>query len=561
MLALAPLPAAQRDTPPADLVLRGGKIVTLDDDFGTVEALAVRGDRIAALGSDEEIAPWIDTEATRVIELEGRLVVPGFIEGHGHFTGLGRARQMLDLSRASNWDEIVAMVADAAAHAEPGVWILGRGWHQEKWDRRPEGAVEGFPTHRALSAASPDNPVCLTHASGHACFFNAKAMELAGVDASTEDPEGGEILTDESGVPTGVFRERAMELVARVYAEEQAARSPEQLEADLRRAIQIADAECLSKGITSFQDAGSSFETLAVMRKMAVEGELGVRLWAMVRAENDELRRRLAEIRTIGLAENHFTVRAVKRSIDGALGSRGAWLLAPYADAPNTSGLETSSVESITETARICAANDFQLCVHAIGDRANRETLDLFERVFEKVGRGKGRRWRIEHAQHLAPSDIGRFAELGVIASMQTIHCTSDAPYVLARLGAERAEAGAYVWRKLLDSGTVVSNGTDTPVEDVDPIPCFTAAVTRRCKDGTRFFPSQRMTRMEALRSYTLDAAYAAFEEDLKGSLTPGKLADIVILSQDLLTVPEDRLLETSVVATIVGGRVVWEAE
>ena len=555
----SPVPKDEDRVQAADLVLQGGKIVTVDDAFGIVEALAARGGRIVAVGTAEEIGTYVGP-ATRVIDLQGRTAVPGFIEGHGHFTGIGEAALILDLTRARNWDEVVAMVAAAVRKSQPGEWILGRGWHQEKWNKTPAGNVEGFPTHHSISAVSPDNPVCLTHASGHACFFNAKAMELAAVDANTNSPAGGDILKDANGQPIGVFRERAQALVKRVHQAQRRRRPPEEIEADLRRAIRLADEECLSKGVTSFQDAGSSFATVDVLKTMAENGELGIRLWVMIREGNAKLARDLGSYRMLGVGENHLTVRAIKRTIDGALGPRGAWLLEPYEDSRESTGLNTASIEDVTETARLAAEHGYQLCVHAIGDRANREVLDIFEKTFSENPDMKDPRWRIEHAQHLSGADIPRLAELGVIASMQGVHCTSDGPWVIQRLGRKRAEEGAYVWQKLLESGALVTNGTDAPVEDVDPIRCFYASVTRRLPDGSVFFPDQRMSRMEALRSYTINCAKAAFEEDIKGSLTPGKLADVVVLSKDILTVPEEEILAARVLYTIVGGKVVYEA-
>ena len=292
---------------------------------------------------------------------------------------------------------------------------------------------------------------------------------------------------------------------------------------------------------------------------MVDEGALGVRLWVMVREGNEAEAPKLARYRMIDYGNAHLTVRAIKRQIDGALGSRGAWLLEPYSDKPDSTGLNTTPVDSIRETARLAIANGYQLCVHAIGDRANRETLNIYEEAFKADPARKDLRWRIEHAQHLNASDIPRFGQLGVIASMQGIHCTSDAPYVTARLGAKRAEEGAYVWEKLMKSGAVVSNGTDAPVEDVNPIASYYATVSRKTKDGTVFYPDQRMSRMEALKSYTLNGAYAAFEEGTRGSLKPGKYADLVVLSRDILTMPEDEIATARVVYTIVGGKVRYQ--
>ncbi len=544
---------------PATLVLRNGKIVTVDDEKPEAQALAARGDTIVAVGTNEEIQPYIGS-ATEVIDLEGRLAIPGFIESHGHFTGVGQAKMSLNLMHVKNWDEIVQMVAEAVTRAEPGEWIVGRGWHQEKWDRKPEPNVEGFPTHESLSKVSPDNPVLLTHASGHATFANAKAMELAGVTRRTPNPPGGEILKDRRGNPIGVFRETASGLIRRAQAAAREQMTPEEREAEARRAIDLADQEVLSKGVTTFQDAGSGFDTIDRFKRMVDEGRLGVRLWVMVRAGNDELRANLDRYRLIGYGNHHLTVRAIKVTSDGALGSRGAWLLQPYSDLPGSTGLNTTPMASIRETAAIAIEKGFQLCIHAIGDRANREVLNVYEETFKAHPDKKDLRWRIEHAQHLSAADIPRFGQLGVIASMQGIHCTSDAPYVLARLGAARAEEGAYVWQKLLKTGAVIANGTDAPVEDVDPIASYYASVSRKLPDGSVFYPDQRMSRMEALRSYTINGAYAAFEEEIKGSLRPGKLADVTVLSKDILTIPEDEIPTARVVYTIVGGKVLYRA-
>jgi predicted amidohydrolase YtcJ len=544
---------------PAELILLNGKIVTLEDDQPEVRALAARGGLVVALGGDEEVRRLAGPD-TRVIDLDGRLAVPGLIDSHAHFTGIGRSLMHLDLTGARTWEEIVDLVAAAARNAEPGAWVTGWGWHQEKWDSPPATSVEGYPTHELLSRAVPDHPVMLTHASGnHMGIVNARAMELAGIGPDTADPPGGEILRDARGRATGVLRERAWELATDAHDEYEAGMSPDAVEARALREIELADRECLSKGITTVHDAGSTLETVDRLRAVAEAGDLGVRLWVMLRDAPELLEERIADYRIEGAGDGHLTVGAIKCAIDGALGSHGAWLLEPYSDLPETSGMNTMPLEDLERMADLAAEQGFQLAVHAIGDRANRETLDLYERTFRSHPGKRDRRWRIEHAQHLSPADVPRFAALGVIAAMQGIHCTSDGPWVPQRLGPERSREGAYVWRKLIDSGAVVCNGTDAPIEDVDPIPNFHASVTRRMFDGRLFYPEQRMTREEALRSYTINAAYAAFEEDVKGSLRPGKLADVTVLSRDILTVPEERILGTEVLYTIVGGRVLYE--
>ena len=536
---------------PADLVLLNGKIVTLETP-AEVQALAARGGRIVALGSNPDIKR-LAGQNTEVIDANGQLVIPGFIEGHGHFNGVGQAQLQLNLMKAASWDEIVAMVADAAKNAKPGQWIYGRGWHQEKWTSVPEPNVEGFPTHESLTRVSPDNPVLLTHASGHASFANAKAMQLSDVDGATPNPPGGDVLKDASGKPTGMFRETASRLIRTGTGEPDP--TPAEAIARARRILELASAEVVSKGITSFQDAGSSLSDVDLMKQMIDEGRMSNRLWVMLRVSNQVLAANLAKYKTIDYGGGYLTVRAIKKAIDGALGPRGAWLLEPYADKPGDTGRNTTPVSEIAETAKLALEHGYQLCVHAIGDRANRETLNIFENAFK--GRdGRSLRWRVEHAQHLNAADIPRFGTLGVIASMQGVHCTSDAPYVLARLGPKRAEEGAYVWQKLMQSGALVTNGTDAPVEDVSPIASYYSTVSRKLSDGSVFYPDQRMSRLEALKSYTINPAFAAFEEESKGTLKVGKYADLVVLSKDILTVAESEIPATEVRYTIVGGKV-----
>jgi predicted amidohydrolase YtcJ len=533
---------------PADLVVLGGRIVTMDRFQPQAEALAARGGMIVAVGSEEEVSELVGPE-TQVLDLAGAVAVPGLIEAHGHFLSLGRTEMQLDLREAADWPAIVAMVAEAVAEARPGEWILGRGWHQEKWAAPPDPAVEGLPLHAELSLVSPANPVLLTHASGHAAIVNARAMELAGITVESPDPEGGHILRDADGMPTGVLRETAADVVSAV-----ADREPGRDE--LRETAELAAAECVANGITSFQDAGASFAEVELLRGLAEAGRLPVRLWVMLSEDNDTLTERLPGYQVKDAGGGFLTVGGIKRLADGALGSHGAWLLEPYSDQPESTGLNIVTAEELAVSARLAAEHRLQLCTHGIGDRANRVTLDVYEAMLIRLADGDRRRWRIEHAQHLHPDDVGRFGELGVVAAMQPVHCTSDGPWVPLRLGEQRAREGAYVWRALLDQGAVIASGTDTPVEDINPIATFHAAVSRRMADGSSFFPTQRMSREEALRSMTLDAAYAAFEEERKGSLEVGKLADITVLSQDLLTIDEDEIPATRVLATVVGGEV-----
>jgi hypothetical protein len=538
---------------PADLVLMGGRIVTMDAAYPEATALASRDGRLIAVGTEREIDRFIGPE-TEVIDLGGALAVPGLIEGHGHFLGVGRAMMQLDLNGVADFSEIVAMVEAAVAEAEPGQWILGRGWHQEKWTSTPEPNVSGLPYNDGLSAVSPENPVFLTHASGHASMVNALALEMAGIDRQTPDPPGGEIVRDGRGRAIGVLLETAEDLVGELIDNGWD-------EATIRRMVELAGEESLENGITSFQDAGSSFRLVELLGRMAEAGELPVRLWVMLSDDNETLAAGLPGFEVYRKGDGHLTVGGIKRWVDGALGSHGAWLLEPYSDLPDSIGFNIVTPDELRESARLAAEYGLQLCSHAIGDRANRVTLDVYEETIASRADGRQLRWRVEHAQHLDPVDLPRFEELGVIAAMQPVHCTSDGPWVPVRLGEKRAREGAYMWRDLLDSGAVIAGGTDAPVESVDPIPDFHAAVTRQMSNGALFYPEQCMTREEALRARTLDAAYAAFEEDIKGSLEPGKLADITVLSKDILEIPPEEILNTRVLYTIVGGEVLYRAE
>jgi predicted amidohydrolase YtcJ len=544
----------ESDREPADLVLRHGKIVTMDDDLPEVEALASKGETIVAVGSDEEIQSHIGSD-TRVIDLEGRLVVPGLIEGHGHFMSFGASLMELDLRHARTWDEIVNMVADAVGEAEPGEWIVGRGWHQDKWERPPTPVVEGLPTHQTLSEVSLENPVLLEHTSGHGVFVNARALQSAGISRETSDPPGGEIVRDDRGEPIGMLRETAAEPAEKALAKYRAQRPPEAIESELRKRVELAAQESIANGITSFQDMGSSFKTIDLLKQLAEEGELPLRLYIAIQEPAEELEDKLAGYRMVNYGNGYLTVRTIgEKVLDGALGTHGGWLLEPYTDLPRSVGFNVTPVEDIRRSAELAAEHDYQMAIQGIGDRAARVLFDIYEETFGKNPEKEDWRWRIEHAQVIHPDDLPRFAELGVIPGIQGIFACSDGPWVIDRLGEERARERGYLFRSMIDSGAVVMNGTDPPVEDIDPIASFHCSVTRELPDGSVFFPEERMTREQALRAYTLGNAYAAFEEDIKGSLTPGKLADITVLSKDILTVPEDEIRDTEIVYTIIGG-------
>lgn len=557
--------------PKPTLILLNGNLFTADSLHPQVSALAVAGDRIMALGSDADMRALAGS-STQIIDLQGNFAMPGFIEGHGHFIGLGKSLQNLNLLNTKNWSEITQQVAEKVKTAPLGAWIEGRGWHQEKWTQTPARTVNGYPFHDDLSAVSADHPVVLYHASGHALMANAKAMQLAGISAETPDPIGGHIVRDASGKLTGVFEENAMDLIGKPFDAWENQKSETERQTAFEKTVELATKACLEKGITSFQDAGSSFWDLAQYRRLAESGKLGLRLWAMIAQPKPEEFTQLSSFPQIGLGNGYFTSRAIKVYFDGALGSYGAWLLEPYTDKPGFYGQNTTPVETVSSIAAQCVQRKLQLCVHAIGDRANREVLHVFEANMPLLklsplaakdvygaSRG-GLRWRIEHAQNVDIQDIPRFSQIGAIASMQAIHCTSDAPFATKRLGVQRARTGAYAWRSLLDAGARLANGTDAPVEEVDPLPCLYASVTRKRADtGLEFFPEQRMTRLEALLSYTLWNAFAAFEEQEKGSLSVGKLADIVVLSKDLLHCPAEEILQAKVLKTIIAGKVAFQ--
>lgn len=544
----------------ADLVITHADIYAVDTTYIQADAIAIKNGRILKIGKEADMAQLMD-KSTEIIDAKGNFVMPGFIEGHGHYSGLGYSLINLNFLQSRSWEEIVEAVGQRTREVRPGDWIIGRGWHQEKWDSIPKQNMYNYPYHYSLSDVSPQNPVLLYHASGHAVYANKKAMDLVGINHETPNPVGGEIVRNAQGDAIGVFEERAMNVFKQKYDEYVKTLDKRQLDSVWYAAIVKAEDECLRKGVTSFQDAGSTFDELEKYQKLAEDGKMRVRLWAMARHPADELMGKVGKYKKQNIGNNFYTCNAIKSEVDGALGAFGAWLLEAYSDKPGFKGQNTTDIYDVKKIADMAMANDMQFCVHAIGDRANRVVLDIYEGVMAQNKSKKDLRWRIEHAQHLNPSDIPRFAKNGIIASMQGIHCTSDAPFVVKRLGTERAKLGAYAWRSLLDNGVIVANGTDAPVEDVDPIKSFYASVTRRREDsGMTFFPEQCMTRSEAIYSYTLGNAYAAFEENIKGSLRQSKLADLVILSNNLIKCSDEDILKTKVLYTITDGVVRYKA-
>ena len=543
----------------ADLVLLHGKILTLDSINPEAKALAAKGETILAVGTDEDIQAYIGSDTT-IIDMKGMLAVPGLIDGHGHYMSLGESLMGLDLKSAQTWDEIVRMVEKEVQKAKPGEWIVGRGWHQDKWIRPPEPNIEGLPVHHGLSAISPDNPVLLIHVSGHGVFVNAKALDLAGYYPNTLEPIGGEIVRDEAGNPTGMLRETAQDGAREALARYRARRSLDEIETEMREHVRLAAEEAITNGITTFHDMGETFDTIDLLKRMAEEGNLPVRLCVAIQEPARILTEKMAMYRMVGYGNGYLTVRAIgEKVLDGALGTHGGWLLEPYTDKPESTGFNVTPIDDIQRSAELAIEHDYQMEIQGIGDRACRELLDIYEDQFAKNPDKKDLRWRIEHCQVIHPADLPRFKQLGVIASVRGVFATSDGPWVMKRLGEERTRERGYLYRTLFQSGAIVVNGTDPPVEDIDPIANFYCSVTRRMGDGSVFFSEQRLTRQQALESYTINPAYAAFEEDIKGTLTPGKLADITVFSKDIMSIPEDEILNTEIVYTIIGGKIKFD--
>ena len=541
----------------ADMIIHNGMIYTMNDLNPTAEAVAVSSGKIIALGKYTDLDPLI-TPRTKIINLRGATMTPGIIEGHGHFYGLGLAKMQLDLSKTESYQDLVDMVSNAVENSKPGEWILGRGWHQSKWSDDNSDFVKGFQTHERLSEISPNNPVWLKHASGHAGFANQKAMDIAGVNKETEFGFGGEIIKDLSRRPTGVFNERAQGLISEKVENNLGE------ESDLR-AIELAVKASLENGVTSFHDAGIGRRTIEVLREAINKDILKVRIYAMLTSRDTTLLNEwYKKGPEIGTGGDLLTIRSIKINADGALGSRGAWLIDEYSDRPGHYGMPTQSMDYVYSVAKQGIKTGFQVNSHAIGDKANREILNEYEKVFnEHPELAIDHRWRIEHAQHVAPDDIPRFGRLKVIPSIQGIHMSSDRPWAINRLGQKRIEESAYVWRDLINHGAVLINGSDVPVEPIDPIASFYASTTRKTLKGLPDFgyePKQKMTRIEALKSYTINAAYGAFEDQIKGSIEIGKYADFTVFSQNLITIPEEKILDTKVLYTIVNGVVEYQA-
>lgn len=530
-----------------DLIVTNARIYTVDQNRPVVDAMAIRDGRIVATGPALLIGAMKGAN-TQVLDLEGKTVIPGMIDAHVHLMGLGQGLRTVDLRGSSSYEDVIARVVERAKTTPPGTWILGRSWDQNDWpDTR-------FPTHEKLSAAVPNHPVFLVRVDGHAALANAAAMKAAGLTAAAKDPFGGQIIRDERNAPTGVLVDRAQGLVARVI--------PDASQDEMRAAVIAATQEMNRWGLTSVHDAGVGRDAIDIYEAVAREGKFSVRDYVMIANDDSTIAHYLRRGPQANLYDGRLWIKAIKISADGALGSRGAALLEPYSDDPKNSGLALVPPGRVRQVSTLALRNGFQVNVHAIGDRANRTVLDEFQAALEEVPT-PDHRFRVEHAQIIHPDDIPRFAQLGVIPSMQASHQTSDMYWAGNRLGQQRL-LGAYAWRSLLNSGVVIPNGSDLPVEETNPLISFHAAISRQDDNDWPvggWFPEQRMTREEALKSMTIWAAWSSFMEHEVGSLEAGKYADFVVLDQDIMRIPPELVLQTRILSTWLGGKPVYRRD
>ena len=547
LLSFVPL---QPRVAPADIVFKNGNVYTANDKSPQAEAIAVKGDRIVFAGTNAAAQQYVGTN-TRVVDLHGSTVLPGFTDSHQHLSGVGQREMTLNLEGTTSLEDLLAKVKARVDQTKPGEWVTGRGWIETHWQ------PPVFPTRWDLDKVSPDNPIILGRADGHGAVVNSAALKLAGVDQNTPNPFGGEISKDkQSGEPNGMLLDAAQGLVRR--------KVPPTTAADAERAVELGVKRDISLGWTQIQDAGGSYEDVNIFKKLYAAGTIKLRIYKAVYGPGPNATRLLNEGPTIGAFENRFTLRTIKVVSDGALGSRGAALLGPYSDAPDTSGFLTVKAEELRPMLIDALRKGIQVETHAIGDRANRFILDEYERALNAVPRDERKiaepRWRVEHAQIVNPADLPRFAKLGIIPSMQPSHAIGDLFFAPSRLGLERL-AGAYAWESFIKSGVVVPGGSDAPVERGEPMIEFYAAVARKDPKGFSsegWHPEEAVTREQALKMFTLWPAYAAFEEKLRGSIEAGKLADLTILSADIMKIPEADILKTRCVMTVINGEIVF---
>lgn len=548
----APSFATVKPAPPADSIFLNGTVYTAVDGKPKAEAVAVRNGRVIFVGSNAD-AKKLKGPRTTVVDLAGRFLYPGFTDAHCHIFGIGQRELTLNLEGTKTLDEFLARVKARVTQAKPGEWIVGRGWIETFW------TPPVFPTRQDLDKVAPNNPVCLQRADGHALVVNSAALKIVGVDKTTPNPYGGEILRDKTtGEPTGMFIDQAQSRVGMFL--------PKPTDEDGAKALEVGVKRELSLGWVQVQNAGCSIPEIELIQKLYREGKLKIRIYNAVSGPGPAADRLLKGGTVIGGEGGRYTMRTIKLYMDGALGSRGAALLEPYADQSDSKGLFVLKPEEIQAVCVAALKAGVQIETHAIGDRANRQVLDIYEQAFAAVPpaqrKVKEPRWRIEHAQVISPADLPRFAKLGVIPSMQPSHAIGDLHFALRRLGVERL-AGAYAWKTLLESGAKICAGSDAPVERGEPMIEFYAAVARKDLNGFSgegWHPEQAVSRAEALKMLTIYPAIAAFEEKERGTIEVGKLADFTILTADIMTIPEAEIPKTTCAMTVVGGEIVFSA-
>lgn len=535
----------------ADLIFTNGNVYTANDGQRQAEAVAVKGGRIVFVGSNSAAKKFAG-DKTRIVDLKGKTVLPGFTDSHQHLAGVGAREMTLNLEGITTLQDFLAAVKARVDQAKPGDWITGRGWIETFW--KPPV----FPTRWDLDKVAPNNPVSLTRADGHASVVNSAALKIAGIDKNTAAPFGGEISKDkQTGEPNGMLLDAAQGLVRRHV--------PNPSAADIEQAIILGVKRNLSLGWTQIQDAGGSYQDIELYKKLYGEGKIKLRIYKSVHGPGPSAEKLLSGGAVVGAFDNRFNARSIKVVSDGALGSKGAALLEPYSDAPDTSGFLTVKEAELGPMLEMALKNGIQVETHAIGDRANRFILDQYEKAFQAVPVAERKipepRWRVEHAQIVNPADIPRFKKLGIIPSMQPSHAIGDLHFAPSRVGIKRLE-GAYAWDSFIKSGVIVPGGSDAPVERGEPMIEFYAAVARKDQkgfSGEGWHPEEAVTREQALKMFTIWPAYAAFEETLRGSIEVGKLADFTILSADIMKIPEAEILKTRNVMTVIGGEIVYE--
>jgi predicted amidohydrolase YtcJ len=542
---------AQPQVASADLVFKNGNVYTANDRSPNAQAIAVKADRIVYVGTNAGVEKYVGT-STRVVDLQGKTVLPGFADAHQHLSGVGFREMTLNLEGTTSLDDLLVKLKARVDQAKPGEWVTGRGWIETHW------APPVFPTRWDLDKVSPNNPVILGRADGHGAVANSAAFKIAGIDKNTANPFGGEISKDkQSGEPNGMLLDAAQGLVRR--------RVPPTTREDAERAVVLGVKRDIELGWTQVQDAGGGYDDVEIFKKLYASGAIKLRIYKAVYGPGASAKRLISEGPIIGDFQNRLTVRTIKVVSDGALGSRGAALLGPYSDATDTSGFLTVKAEELRPMLIDALRKGIQVETHAIGDKANRFIIDEYETALNAVPRAERKiadpRWRVEHAQIVNPIDIPRFAKLGIIPSMQPSHAIGDLFFAPNRLGMERLK-GAYAWQSFIKSGVVVPGGSDAPVERGEPMIEFYAAVARKDPKGFSaegWHPEEAVTRAQALKMFTMWPAYAAFEEKLRGSIETGKLADLTILSADIMTIPELEILKTQCVMTVINGEVVYE--